>query len=79
MPDTTLRESLLGNGLGELSHVENLPQRVPIVLAAGLIAAAAVGLGDLALRGLRLAGGLRLGERVALDYGLGAGLSGSSR
>ena len=34
-----------GKGIEELSHVENLPQRVPILLAAGLIAAAAVGLG----------------------------------
>jgi hypothetical protein len=76
VPDTTWHQSLLGNGIEELSHVENLPQRMPIVLAAGLIAAAAVGLGDLVTRGLRLAGSLRLGERVALDYGLGAGLLG---
>ena len=60
----------------ELSHVENLPQRLPIVLAAGLIAAAAIGLGDLVLGGLQA--GARLGpcERLALDYGLGAGLLG---
>ena len=54
VPDTPFRDSLLGKGLKELSHLENLPQRVPIILAAGLIAAAAVGLGDLVLRGLRV-------------------------
>ena len=76
MPDTTFRQSLLGRALLELSHVENLPQRVPIVAAAGLIVAAAIGLGDLVLVGLRLAGRLRLSERLALDYGLGAALLG---
>jgi hypothetical protein len=76
VPDTTFRQSLLGRALLELSHVENLPQRIPIVAAAGLIAAAAIGLGDLVVVGLRLAGRLRLGERLALDYGLGAALLG---
>ena len=70
------RESFLGNGLKELSHVENLPQRVPIMLTAGLIAAAAIGLGDMVLRGLKLEAGLGAAERIALDYGLGAGLLG---
>jgi hypothetical protein len=77
VPETTFRESILGQGLEELSHVENLPQRAPIVLTALLIAAAAVGLGDLVLRGLRAQGGLGLGERLALGYGLGAGLLGT--
>ena len=76
VPDTPFRESFLGKGLEELSHFENLPQRVPILLAAGLIAAAAVGLGDLVLRGLRLEAGLGVLERMALDYGVGAGLLG---
>ena len=77
VPETTFRESILGQGLEELSHVENLPQRVPIVLAAGLIAAAAVGLGDLVLaRPSAGRAAWALGERVALDYGLGAGLLG---
>ena len=35
---------MLGKGLSELSHLENLPQRLPIVLAAALIAGAAVAL-----------------------------------
>ena len=76
VPGTTFRESFLGNGLKELSHVENLPQRVPILLTAGLIAAAAIGLGDMVLRGLKLEAGLGAAERIALDYGLGAGLLG---
>ena len=76
VPGTSFRESLLGHGIDELSHVENLPQRVPILMAALLIAAAAIGLGDLVLRWLRLEAGMALLERVALDYGLGAGLLG---
>ena len=77
VPETSFRESILGQGVEELRHVENLPQRLPIVLVALLIAAAAVGLGDLVLRSLGLAEGVGLVERVALDYGLGAGLLGT--
>src|SRR5262249_28868130 len=78
VPETSFEESFLGQGLLELSHVEYLPQRAPIVLSALLIAAAAVGLGDLVLRRLRLERmlGLGLGEGVALGYGVGAGLLG---
>lgn len=76
VPETTFRESFLGNGLKELSHIENLPQRLPILLTAGLIAAAAIGLGDMTLRGLKLDAKLGAAERIALDYGLGAGLLG---
>jgi hypothetical protein len=76
VPDTPFRDSFLGRALAELSHVENLPQRIPIVLTAALVALAALGLGDLALRTLSLARDLTLGERIALDYGLGAGLLG---
>jgi hypothetical protein len=76
VPGTTFRESLLGNGIEELSHVENLPQRVPILLAALLIAAAAIGLGDLVLRLLRLETGIAFHERVVVDFGLGAGFLG---
>jgi hypothetical protein len=77
VPETPWGESFLGLGLAQLGHVENLPQRVPILLGAGLIAAAAIGLGDLTLRGLRLERGRGLGERVAIDYGLGAALVGA--
>jgi hypothetical protein len=76
VPGTSFRESVLGNGIAELTHVENLPQRVPILIVALLVAATAVGLGDLVLRSLRLEPGIALVERVALDYGLGAGLLG---
>ena len=65
-----------GKASMRLRHVENLPQRLPIMLTAGLIAAAAVGAGDLVLRRLRLITGLRAAERIALGYGLGAGLIG---
>jgi hypothetical protein len=76
VPDTSWRDSLLGRALQEFSHVQNLPQRFPIVLAAGLIAAAAVGVGDAVLRLLRLQELLHLGERAALDYGIGSALLG---
>lgn len=76
VPGTTFRRSMLGNILSELSHVENLPQRIPILLAAGLIAGAAVGVGDATLGLLMVRGRLRWPERIALSYGLGAALLG---
>ena len=76
IPDTPFQRSLLGNAYEELRHVENLPQRVPIVLAAGLVAAAAIGLGDLVVRRLRVTEFLTGAERIALAYGVGAGLLG---
>jgi hypothetical protein len=72
VPGVGFRESYLGMALSELSHVQNLPQRVPVVLAAGLIAAAAVGLGGLVLRGLGLTRSLSMVERLPLSFGLGA-------
>ena len=71
VPGTTFRESLIGQAALELSHVENLPERLPIVAAAALIAAAAIGLGEIAVAALRLREILRLAERLALDFGLG--------
>ena len=68
----SLRQSMLGHILTELSHVENLPQRLPIVLAAALIGAAAIGLGDALAGLLRIRSRLRWPERIALEYGLGA-------
>ncbi len=76
VPGTSFRDSLLGRGLGELSHVENLPQRLPVVLAATLIASAAVALGDLIAGALGLRRLLRWPVRLALDYGLGAAMLG---
>jgi hypothetical protein len=77
VPDTSFHDSLLGRAFDELRHIENLPQRLPIVLAAGLVAAAAIGLGDLCLRLLRLDRRISLAERLAVDYGLGAALLGA--
>jgi hypothetical protein len=72
IPGVTFTQSNLGLVLQELSHVENLGQRLPIVAAAGLIAAAALGLGGLILRALRLVAVLTFAERWALAFGLGA-------
>ena len=58
VPDTSFGESILGQGIKEISHFENLPQRLPIVLTALLIAAAGVGLGDLVLRWLGVERGI---------------------
>lgn len=75
VPGTTFRQSLIGQAALELSHLENLPERLPIVAAAALIVAAAIGLGEIAVGALRLRDVLRAGERLALDFGLGtAGL-----
>jgi hypothetical protein len=76
VPDTTFRDSLLGRGLAELSHVENLPQRLPIVLVAALIAGAAIGLGDTIIGLIRIRERLRYAQRIALAYGLGAAILG---
>ncbi len=71
IPDVKFRESFLGLAVTELSHVENLPQRAPIVLAAAAIATAALATGSLALRLLRLGRKIRGAERLAIAYGLG--------
>jgi dolichyl-phosphate-mannose-protein mannosyltransferase len=71
VPGTTFRESLIGQAARELSHVENLPERLPIVGAAALIVLAALGLGELVLAGLRLRDGMRPGERLAVGFGIG--------
>src|SRR5271157_5423711 len=71
VPGTTFRESLIGQAARELSHVENLPERSPIVGAAALVVLAALGLGELILAGLRLRDGMRTGERLAVDFGIG--------
>lgn len=76
VPGTSFQQSLMGRAILELSHLENLTQRVPILLTAGLIAAAAIGLGDLMVGQLKLRDRLRLDERIALDYGVGTALLG---
>jgi hypothetical protein len=71
VPGVRYEQSQLGMALGELSHVENLPQRLPIVLAAGFIAAAATALGRLVLRGVGVGPLFKGMERTALAFGLG--------
>ena len=61
--------------MDELSHLENLPDRIPVLAAAGLIFLAALGLGELVLKALGLRAWARPLERTALAFGLGtAGL-----
>ncbi len=72
----SLAESNLGLVLKELSHVENLPQRLPIVAAAGFIALAVFGLGGLILRFLKLTGSLSRAERLVFGFGIGASVLG---
>jgi hypothetical protein len=72
VPGVRFEHSHLGGALRELSHIENLPQRLPIVLAAAFIAAAAIALGCLVLRGLGLHRALELWERRPLAFLLGA-------
>jgi hypothetical protein len=76
VPGVKFAESFLGAALIGVSHVENLPQRLPIVAAAALIVAAAVGLGGLIVRALKLTKALTLLERAALAFGLGASVLG---
>ncbi len=71
VPGLTLRESFLGQAAGELSHIANLPERLPIVAAAALIVLAALGLGELILAILRLRDKVRPVERLAVDFGIG--------
>lgn len=71
VPGVRYDQSYLGMALKELSHVENLPQRVPIVLAGTLIGGAAVALGQLVLRAFGLRQSLESRERIPLAFGLG--------
>ncbi|WZO95772.1 glycosyltransferase family 39 protein [Isosphaeraceae bacterium EP7] len=68
--------ALLPQAARELSHWQNLPQRLPPMLAAAAIAGAALALGHLALRVLGLRGQLTRQERLALGGGVGASLLG---
>ena len=74
VPGVSFRESFLGQAALELSHFENLPRTLPVV-GAGAHRGGRDQLGELILASLRLRGLLRLGERLALGFGLGtAGL-----
>ena len=76
IPDVEPGQSYFGMALGELSHLEFLPQRLPLLLAAGLIGLAALALGRLALRALGLLDSLSSLERLPAGFGLGASLLG---
>jgi len=71
VPGVGFRDSHLGVALDRLSHVGNLAQRLPIVLASGFIAASAIAMGSLILRALGLRRGLDRWERTTLAFGLG--------
>ena len=66
----------LGHAARQFALPGNLAQRVPIVGATLLVAAAATAAGLAILRGLRLSIRLTLAERVALGFGLGSSLLG---
>ena len=71
IPDVTWRDSGLGSMVEKLGHVENLPQRLPIVLAGGFLLASGVALGMLALRALGLHRRWSVAGRLAVGFGLG--------
>lgn len=72
VPGVTFNQSHLGMTLRELSHLGNLPQRLPIVLAAALIALAALSLGLWGMRAVGLSRRLDIHERLPLAYLVGA-------
>ncbi len=71
VPGVRWGDSYLGQACEHLSHFANLSQRVPILLASLAIAAAALAVGSIVLRGLKSGSGLSGLERVALGFGLG--------
>lgn len=72
VPGNQWQTTHLRLALRELSHLENLPQRLPIVLSASLIFAAMLAVGSLVLRLLKLRPILEPMERTALGFGIGA-------
>ncbi len=64
--------------LQNLSHVANLTQRIPIVLASLLVGAANLAVGSWIIRGLRIRSEMTTAERVALGFGLGAAALGGA-
>ena len=71
VPGVTYRASGVGRITDGLKDYPNLPQRIPILLAGLLIAAGGMGLGELAMRGLRVRDTLSRWERTPLAFGLG--------
>jgi hypothetical protein len=80
VPGLSWEESHLGMAARQLSHVENLPERVPILAGALFLAAAAVALGGLVLRaigrGATTTAPFGRAERLALAYVLGVAVLG---
>lgn len=72
VPGLTWSQSFLGQAAERLSTPRNLVDRLPIVLGAALIAAAALMIGRSLLRILGQLADLRPFEALALSYGLGA-------
>lgn len=72
VPGNPWEKTHLRLALVELSHFQNLPQRVPIVLSAALLTAAILAAGSLVLRLLKLRQDLDPPERGALSFGIGA-------
>jgi hypothetical protein len=71
VPGLTFQESFLGTAVRGLKHVENLPQRLPIVLAAGFILWAANSIGGLTLRWIGLSRSWAWPERLVVAFGVG--------
>ena len=71
VPGVRWHESFLGLAAKELGQVQNLPQRLPIVLAAGFILVAGVSLGGLVLRGVGPRREMSRLEHVCIAYGIG--------
>ena len=71
VPGVRFEQSYFGQAAHELSHVENLPQRIPLVLGAGLIAAAGLAIGTSVLRALGLHRELSAWESAPVAFGIG--------
>ena len=71
IPDMSWNESLVGSAINRLCRFEFLAQRVPVAACGVWIVAAALGLGMLILRAIRLKS-LALATKLAYSFGLGA-------
>lgn len=74
LPGTGWKESLLGAAVNKLTRFEFLPQRVPIAGVGLSVVCAAIGLGTLSLRALRLRTVIGPLGSVAIGFPLGTAL-----